>query len=284
MLETDIDTEYAVRNGRKRLRGRDDVEQSAGGGPLPLMNNSGSGQVGRPSQHPLTPGGSVARFQPLRRPGSGGDHHESNSPDMIYEDEQYSTNDYSPNATLVDTGVDDQHLTAEKLLHTEVYSGHDALNLLFEAAGRSGDIVRAREDDEATTTTTKTSSVQQGPLSASRPLHVGTAVDDRAHQPYVRQPNVNEEEAEEDEEEEEEEEEKEEEEEEVGGGGKANDDSHMPIDPAIRNANPFPSPTTPAIPANQNVNAEQVALRAWSSCRFVRAGWFTAREAMAYLA
>ena len=183
---------------------------------------------------------------------------------MNYEDEQYPTDDYSPNATLVDTGVDDQHLTAEKLLHTEVYSGHDALNLLFEAAGRSGDIVRAREDDVATTTT-KTSPVQQGPSFASRPLHVGTAVDDTAHQLYVRQPNLSEGEEE-------------------GGGGEVHDHSSMPIDPAIRNANPLPYTTMSAMAVHQNIDADQVALWAWSSCRFVRAGWFTAREAMAYLA
>lgn len=205
---------------------------------------------------PLTPGGSVGQLQPLRRPGSHGHTALSPSPGS-FDGDQYPAGRYSPNVagavgTPADTGVEDQRLTAEKLLHTEVYSGHDALKLLFEAAGRSGDI-RLRDDSQPQVKTSPATAQGSVDVPAMNGKPVGNAVveeDGGRARPYAHRPESK------------------------------LDLASVPIDPAIRNAGPFPLP-----PSNDEAepDAERVALKAWASCRFVRAGWFTAREAMEYI-
>ncbi|KAL5402404.1 hypothetical protein PMIN03_010720 [Paraphaeosphaeria minitans] len=122
--EPDDDDDYELRNGRKRARTVED--DGLVPGPIPLSNpNSvpaaplsanGSAYVSQP----LTPGGSVGRYEPLRRPTtSHGPHH--------HDDDQTLNN---KSVAVMQTG--------------EIYSGHDALNLLFEAAGRNGDIEHHR--------------------------------------------------------------------------------------------------------------------------------------------
>lgn len=100
----DVD-DYEIRNGRKRIRVDDDAPPA----PLHLNGANGSAYVSQP----LTPGGSVGRYEPLRRPATA-------TQPPANDEETQKIND-----------------TATAVLQTgEIYSGHDALNLLFEAAGR----------------------------------------------------------------------------------------------------------------------------------------------------
>jgi len=94
--------DYQIRNGRKRQRPDEEVPPA----PLPLPTGDGSYV-----SQPLTPGGSVGRLEPLRRPNT--------APRSQSNDED----DYKLNES-----------TAATLQNGEIFSGHDALNLLFEAA------------------------------------------------------------------------------------------------------------------------------------------------------
>ncbi|KAJ4299552.1 zinc finger transcriptional activator [Kalmusia sp. IMI 367209] len=107
------DDDYEIRNGRKRQR----VEEEDRPAPLQLNDANGSAY----GSQPLTPGGSIGRYEPLRRPNTA-----SHSQPNDEEDQK-----------LNDT-------TTAVLQAGEIYSGHDALNLLFEAAGRNGDIEHHR--------------------------------------------------------------------------------------------------------------------------------------------
>ncbi|KAJ4984573.1 hypothetical protein SVAN01_09974, partial [Stagonosporopsis vannaccii] len=99
--EPDEADDYELRNARKRSR-PSDVEHHE---PAP----NGAAYVSQP----LTPGGSVGRYEPLRRPTTA-----ASLPPVEHSEEDIQVNNESV-ATL-QTG--------------EIYSGHDALNLLFEAA------------------------------------------------------------------------------------------------------------------------------------------------------
>lgn len=112
--ELDEDDDYEIRNGRKRAR-TEDESQHLPTPPQPTSSNSNAYV-----SQPLTPGGSVGRYEPLRRPTT------SHAPQNDEEDQKL--NDKS--MAVMQTG--------------EIYSGHDALNLLFEAAGRNGDIEHHR--------------------------------------------------------------------------------------------------------------------------------------------
>ncbi|KAF2138862.1 uncharacterized protein K452DRAFT_300917 [Aplosporella prunicola CBS 121167] len=212
-IDDDGPSDYEVRNGRKRLR--DSIDSTPRHPALPTINaNEAAAYDAAGTDQPLTPGGSVGRYQPLRRP----------------TDPQLSTQDDAQKVNNETTAI---------LQSKEVFSGHDALNLLFEAAGRTGDM-----DHDAHGSTTS----QQRPMSVS------------GNTP----------------------------------GSQANLTS-----PATVGARPYTSPTMarstvepvvdPAI--SQSYTNEdgfdeagyQSAIRAWSKFRFVRAGWFTAKEALAYM-
>ncbi|KAF2635280.1 hypothetical protein P280DRAFT_381782, partial [Massarina eburnea CBS 473.64] len=93
--------DYELRNGRKRQRTEDAVTMPS------LQMNGDSSQYG---SQPLTPGGSVGRYEPLRRP--------TTAPQLQNDEEDRKMAD-----------------TATAVMQTgEIYSGHDALNLLFQAA------------------------------------------------------------------------------------------------------------------------------------------------------
>jgi hypothetical protein len=100
--------DYQIRNGRKRKRADDDVRPT----PIPLSSADGSAYVSQP----LTPGGSVGRLEPLRRPNTAQRSHSN-------DEDDYKLND----------------TTAATLQNGEIFSGHDALNLLFEAAHHRAD-------------------------------------------------------------------------------------------------------------------------------------------------
>jgi len=139
---------------------------------------------------------------------------------------------------------DDQKVsnqTTAILQTAEVYSGHDALNLLFEAAGRNGDIEHHR--------TGSSSSMYQphfvrGTTSGPSPNYAFAS------------PPVN--------------------------GVRPDGHSHMrsgpepALDPAI--TSPYINGTV-----SDDSSSFQQAVKAWTRFRFVRAGWFTAREGIAYI-
>jgi len=108
-------SEYEIRNRRKRLRAHSDETTPVPRRPEPLQTHHAASATTYVAQ-PRTPGGSIGRYEPLRRP---------------------------ENSTILRNEEEDQKLnnaTAAILQTKEVYSGHDALNLLFEAAGRNRDI------------------------------------------------------------------------------------------------------------------------------------------------
>lgn len=118
--ELEDDDDYELRNGRKRARTAEAQHPPANlqlNGQATTQAASSSAYVSQP----LTPGGSVGRYEPLRRPTTSS--HQPNN-----DEEDQKLNDKS--TAVLQTG--------------EIYSGHDALNLLFEAAGRNGDIEHHR--------------------------------------------------------------------------------------------------------------------------------------------
>lgn len=259
----EYEDEFEIRNGRKRLRSGSD------GDTPPLVRHRQTSLTAEPkaqpttysplassfTQPPLTPGGSIGRPQPLRRPRSdpqSAEHSVSHSPQQAFATRVPRPNPYAvhghPATASADNADDDQHLTnstAAALIRTEVYSGHDALNLLFEAAGRSGDINHKRIGSHST--------VHQSPATVT-----GTPGSAGAH---------------------------------GQGNGRTNGSDHLsqprlmgpprslpgvtPVDPAIINGEmDSERPDTPGL---------QSAMKAWAKFRFIRAGWFSAREAIAYI-
>lgn len=206
-LDDDGPSDFEIHNGRKRLREDSETPRRSG-----FSQHAATPSIERP----LTPGGSVGRLQPLRRPNAG--------QQSSHDDQQQVNNE-----------------TTAILQSKEVFSGHDALNLLFEAAGRTGDMDHHRSNS---------TSMHQRTLSTAS--LAGTTPNS--------QPNL--------------------------------------TSPGVNGAHPFPSPSTrtatelaidPAIAPGQvegEVNSQggfEQAVKAWSRFRFVRAGWFTAREGIAYL-
>ncbi|KAJ4362319.1 zinc finger transcriptional activator [Neocucurbitaria cava] len=201
--EDDFDEvdDYEVRNGRKRQRS-DDVRPE----PISIPASSNPAYISQP----LTPGGSVGRYEPLRRPNTSAGH----QPLPNEEEDQQVNNE-----------------TVATLQTGEVYSGHDALNLLFEAAGMNGHHHR----------TGSTSSMPR-PNMGSTPGSQANFASPQANTTHVQ------------------------------SNSRAAAD--MTVDPALQH------PTLPD-PPNEVAFAE--AVRAWSKFRFVRAGWLTAKEAIAYI-
>ncbi|TVY38422.1 Transcriptional activator, partial [Lachnellula subtilissima] len=114
--------DYITRNGRKMAQASPpppppaSVRQSSMGVPpsrsAPWPDNSPVMQG-----PPLTPGGSIGRSQPLRRPTQA-------QREQAQRDEQ--------NAEEADTHV--ENLEAQNVMRREVYGPHDALDLLYKAA------------------------------------------------------------------------------------------------------------------------------------------------------
>ncbi|KAF2264824.1 hypothetical protein CC78DRAFT_221107 [Lojkania enalia] len=205
--------DYEIRNGRKRLRAEPD-EDSTPGRPEPLEIN-GSAY----SSQPLTPGGSIGRYQPLRRP----------------------TQNLNPRFEEEDQKANNQ--TAAILQTKEVFSGHDALNLLFEAAGRNGDIVSEHH---------RTNSA-----SSLRPA-LGDPGSTPGSQTTFASPRANA----------------------IHGPADRRNQPRPATEPSV---DPAISQNYASLPNPPNEAAFADAIKAWSRCRFVRAGWLTAKEAIAYI-
>ncbi|KAJ4331033.1 zinc finger transcriptional activator [Didymella glomerata] len=210
--EVDEVDDYEVRNARKRSR-PSEVE-------VLEVTTSNAAYVSQP----LTPGGSIGRYEPLRRPTTS-----ASMPPVEHSEEDIKVNNESV-ATL-QTG--------------EIYSGHDALNLLFEAARNGGMDMHHR--------TASASSMQ-------RPALGSTPGSNFAGSPQVTAPHIR-------------------------SSSRAAADN---VDPAIAQPPPpppppQPQPQPPVLPDPPNEAAFSDAIHAWTRFRFVRAGWLTAKEAIAYI-
>lgn len=214
-------SDYEIRNGRKRLRsGPPDGTPASAPRPDPIQISRSSTSTAYTAaiqqEQPLTPGGSVGRFEPLRRPTA------------------------NPNASNDDEDQKVNNATAAILQKKEVYSGHDALNLLFEAAGRNGDIDHHR---------TGSSGSLQRPM-----MGTGNTPGSQTSFPSPQANGVRG----------------------IDGRNQSRTAGDPAVDPAITR-----SYINGENPSDDASFAE--AVKAWSRFRFVRAGWLTAQEAIAYM-
>lgn len=207
-------TDYEIRNGRKRLKTEDADEES----PHALSFGGRETEAAYVQQYSRTP-------LPRAGPTDFGLPLQPSSPHGPEEDEQQVSNH-----------------TAAILQKGEVYGPHDALTLLFEAAGRTGDMDRPRTGSA------------HGQKSAYATSGQALTAQNSMRSPQIHLPR--------------------------GDGVSFSSipqvpDKLAPVDPAISHSHP--ASNDPDSPGLEN------AIRAWSRFRFVRAGWFTAQEAIRYI-
>ncbi|KAG9242958.1 hypothetical protein BJ878DRAFT_554005 [Calycina marina] len=211
----DYNEDYVMRNGRKMgVHGSPgaDMRQESMGAP-PSARSAGQYVDNAPIIPPLTPGGSIGRAQPLRRPQQN---------DQYYQPDESSMQLENPEASQV--------------MRKEVYGPHDALKLLYEAAANHGDNSGAREGSEQLSPIIGGISQNQRPTSSHLP-----SIAQRIHN-SMQPPEIT---------------------------------RQQTIDPILSDNDM--SREGEQSPGYQN------ALKAWSRFRFVRAGWFTAAEAIEYI-
>ena len=165
---------------------------------------------------PRTPGGSIGRPQPLRRPAGT-------------KEVQYDQED---------------HLKAEEtaglLRAAEVHGGHDALKLLYEAATVHG----ARKSSKETGTRPSLNGVSPATITSG-----ASPIMDKAN----------------------------------GISYNTGPMAMYQNDPMWKaQVNPTSNPMEPIVP-QIDAASYTAAMKAWSRFRFVRAGWFTAKEAIDYI-
>jgi Fungal Zn(2)-Cys(6) binuclear cluster domain len=113
--------DYTVRNGRKMAHTSPpaSVRQSSMGAPSSARSAAQYGDSAPVAPGPpLTPGGSIGRPQPLRRP---------NQPSRDNSHRIDGRNSEESNTQL-------ENLEAQEVMRREVYGPHDALDLLYKAA------------------------------------------------------------------------------------------------------------------------------------------------------
>ena len=118
----EIGDDYIVRNGRKKPLASGSppgsIRQTSMGAPTSARSAAPyTDDAAVLSGPPLTPGGSVGRREPLRRP------HQSSSA----EPQQHGRSADESNTQL-------ENLEAQEVMRREVYGPHDALDLLYKAA------------------------------------------------------------------------------------------------------------------------------------------------------
>ncbi|KAF9877949.1 fungal zn binuclear cluster domain containing protein [Colletotrichum karsti] len=228
--------EYTIRNGRKRLHVSDSP-------PVAIDRRLYS-------EVPLTPGGSIGRTQPLRRPTDPGvptSSHGAVTPSTVSQADssrraEFGTFEDEPNAQL------ENHEAAD-LMRPGVYGPHDALDLLYKAATDRSVQLRIVQDaaayppahSPATNHHKRHESVASIPAMPPQPVIVtpgATMKPMGAGRPSVSvQPEA------------------------------------QPIDPEL-------------LSTKRDLSGEpgyQDAVKAWGRFRFVRAGWFSAQEAIEYI-
>jgi hypothetical protein len=112
--------EYIIRNGRKMVHASPpaSVRQTSMGAPTSARSAAPyADTVPVIPGPPLTPGGSIGRPQPLRRPTQ-------NSRENSQRDER----------NLDESDAQLENLEAQQVMRREVYGPHDALDLLYKAA------------------------------------------------------------------------------------------------------------------------------------------------------
>lgn len=240
--------DYIVRNGRKRLQ--------ASGSPPALLDRRYYSEV------PLTPGGSHGQTQPLRRPDENPRPRDRRGSELDGEGDA--------NQTL-------ENLEAQTVMRRGMYGPHDALDLLYKAATdrsvtgpsnrpfpENADLTSPAADHRREGSTTSVTplpppqpSVQDlASLSQPRPPPLASRLEHSKHlQPQQQQQQL------------------------------------QPQPHNLHEQQPHPvaqpQPVDPELaqqrPALRSSPGYISALRAWSRFRFVRAGWFTAQEAIEYI-
>ena len=205
-------TDYEIRNGRKRPRTDNDDTQSPDAATFGREAESAYSQ-----QYSRTP---LSRTQPT---GFGATLQPPNS-QAPEEDEQQASNH-----------------TAAILQKSELYGPHDALTLLFEAAGRTGDIDHRR--------TGSAHSQKSGLLAGQAQVAQDTGASPQMDS--IQRSSVGFQLVEQ------------------------TADRVTAVDPAISHSH--------ALSHDPSSAGYDNATRAWSRFRFVRAGWFTAEEAICYI-
>jgi hypothetical protein len=111
--------DYVVRNGRKMAHTSPvtSMRHASTGAPASRTSMSYPETSSTVPGPPLTPGGSIGRSQPLRRP--------THSSQNISEHEEKNPDE--SNTQL-------ENLEAQEVMRREVYGPHDALDLLYKAA------------------------------------------------------------------------------------------------------------------------------------------------------
>lgn len=238
---SDDEDDYIVRNGRKK-------PPSAESPPLAHLDRRLYSDV------PLTPGGSIGRSQPLRRPLEGVSAPGTNTlpRGRVPASESFGV-DGEANTPL-------ENFEARNVMRRELYGPHDALELLYKAA------------------TDRSVPPAVDPVPLAPPMLMMSSC---ARSPHKQTPDHNR----------------------LGSAG--------PSKPGILQhqdhvARPLPQPVghglyadghavLPDVSADQAIDPELTrgdlaadpgyaeALRAWARFRFVRAGWFTAQEAIDYV-
>lgn len=202
------------------------------------------------SDVPLTPGGSRGRAQPLRRPGDGGPRSTAGSTGGARSTTGGEFGNGEANTPL-------ENFEARTVMRREVYGPHDALDLLYKAA--TDKLVDTRDDRS-----------QRLPYADVAPLR------SPMHKPEGESAAV-------------------------GGSSRTNfhagrpgldsrHSSHHTERPGLhsRHASRQEVPAEPIDPelTKRDISQEpgyNEALKAWARFRFVRAGWFTAQEAIDYI-
>lgn len=204
-VSVDEQDDYEVKAGRKRLRA-----------------DTASTEPYEPEAYeaPRTPGGSIGRLQPLRRPAP--------PKPVQYGEEDHKTSEQ----------------TVGLLQGAEVHSGHDALKVLYEAAALHG-----RKSSKESSSRPALNGIS--PASAQ---HTDTPIMDKFS--YSSGPMA-----------------------------MLQSDPMWKTRVDATGSSAAPAPTgAPAIERPPvDPNAYAAAIKAWSRFRFVRAGWFTAKEAIDYV-
>ncbi|XMA15419.1 hypothetical protein WAI453_008210 [Rhynchosporium graminicola] len=162
--------EYIVRNGRKMIQGSPPapVRQSSIGAPASsrtaVTYADNSPVIVGP---PLTPGGSIGRTQPLRRPT-----------------EPSRDNSHREERTSPESNTQLENLEAQEVMRREVYGPHDALDLLYKAATDSPD--HHRRTNSQVSSMLNNSTVGHGHKPLASPLQSVN----RPYQADMRPPEV----------------------------------------------------------------------------------------------
>ncbi|KAG6210926.1 hypothetical protein E4U50_002489 [Claviceps purpurea] len=276
--------DYVARNGRRRLY----ADASPPLPPADLDPRFGS-------EAPLTPGGSHGRTQPLRRP------------DVRSRSRRESELEGDGDAKL-------ENIEAQTAMRRAVYNPHDALDLLYKAAtdrsaiesscqtNTSTDFVsptvnhRAREESIVSVTTAPAHQITPHEVTTasdlSRPRSVLSRLDVEQQQQQQQQQQTQQEQQQQQQQQQQQllqqEQEQQRQRQQQPFNQHPQQQEQRAQAPFVHHPRPNPPQQTgdPGLAQQSDMQAQPgyaQALRAWSRFRFVRAGWFTAQEAIEYI-